>query len=226
MSYFGLWTTNDTKQDGAEEASTGPGTAGPTLGSSPHASERVLGPAGGTEASVIAGPRHSAPDTPELQPRPLSSAEETDGAAGNLWRGPTAGKEPLRTPFAAMANEPSSFKSMGSEEPAARLEENGMASSAPSLPVALEQPEGEPSSANSVLDLLTGFFTAKSSEPAKEGEGSKEAEKEEEEDSGPVALYFPFSSSGPPPPPPIPTESYEMTVSLPLTVESERVRPK
>jgi hypothetical protein len=213
MSYFGLWTTTDTKQDGAEEGLAGAGTASPTVTSSSYVSDGALEHVRGAEAPATAGPCHLAPGTPDLQQGLLFSAAETETAGGNIWRGPTAGKEPLRTPFAEMANERSSFNSVSSGEPSANLEGNEDPSSAVSQPGPVEDSDNEPSTASVVLDLLTGFFTAKSSEAPKEGEGAKEAE-QEEEDSGPVALYFPFSSSGPPPPPPIPAESYEMTVSL------------
>jgi hypothetical protein len=215
MSYFGLWTTTDTKQDGAEEGVAGAGTVSPTVSSSPYASDGASEHVRGDEASAVAGPCHLAPGTPDLQTGLLGAAAETETAGESIWRGPTAGKVPLRTPFAEMANERSSFNSVRSGEPSANLEGHEDPSSAVTQPGPVEDSENEPSTASVVLDLLTGFFGAKSSEAPKEGEGAKEAEKEEEEeDSGPVALYFPFSSSGPPPPPPIPVESYEMTVSV------------
>jgi hypothetical protein len=127
-------------------------------------------------------------------------------------------KDPLPTPFAALANGSTSFKSTDSETPEAVR----VVSQEPPPDSDAAKDADEPSTTAVVLDIISQLFTAKSAEP----ETKQKEEKKEEEESAPVALYFPYSNNGPPPPPPIPAEFSDCSVSQPSPEDVNTYKPR
>lgn len=215
MAYFGLWSTTTGKQGGADALAESEISARSSDGVSLQddiISSLLLKrqDAVPCESAFV----ELAPSTPELGAGILAETVSPGrGRNHGTWEGPLARKDPLPTPFAALANESTSFKSTESEGP----EVVGPVPQDPT-PSVKEAEEDEPSTAAVVFDIFTQLFIAKSAEPAKR-EKTEEVEKpkakEEEGESAAVALYFPYSANGPPPPPPIPSECVECMVWLP-----------
>lgn len=210
MSFFGLWST-DAKPgaDALVSSETSLESESAVSTKEPINQGDFKSPGDLTYLSAFA------PSTPDLEPRLLEEGGAPVSLGGD-WANPHLRKQPLQTPFAALANESTSFKSLESEtgEVAGEGAAAGEAATGSQDGPPSEEESGsaeEPSTAAVVMDILSQLFLAKSAEPEKEKK--EEKKKEEQDDNAPVALYFPFSADGPPPPPPIPSDYAEFSVS-------------